>query len=52
VIVKDGGVPGAAEARRAFMANVERAGFVVTEQREISAEGISFALWTCVESED
>ena len=52
VIVKDGGIPGVAEARREFMTNVERAGFVATEEREISEQGVSFGLWICVESED
>lgn len=52
VIVKDGGVPGAEEARRAFIGIAERAGFIVTEQREINAQDISFALWTCAVSED
>ena len=51
VIVKDGGVPGAAEARRAFISTVESAGFMVEEERELNLEGISFALWTCVEGD-
>ena len=51
VIVKDGGVPGAKEARRDFVSTVEGAGFVVADQRELNAKGISFALWTCVEGD-
>jgi hypothetical protein len=51
VIVKDGGVPGAKEARRDFVSTVESAGVVVADQRELNAKGISFALWTCVEGD-
>lgn len=49
VIVKDGAVPGAAEARHAWVEKVERAGFAVSEQREISGEGVNFTLWICTE---
>ena len=48
LIVKDGGVPGAAEARRAFISTVESAGFMVEEERELNVEDISFALWIYV----
>ena len=48
VVVKDGAVPGAAEARRTFIATVERAGFVVAEERELNREDITFTFWTCL----
>ena len=50
VIVKDVAVPGAAEARRGLADTVERAGFAVAEQRELTGEGVSFTLWTCLGS--
>jgi len=48
VIVKDGAVPGAAEARRGLVDTVKRGGFLVTDQRELGGEGISFTLWICL----
>ena len=51
VIVKDGRVPGAAEARRTLVGTLEGAGFVVAKHQEVTSEEVSFALWICVEGE-
>lgn len=48
VVVKDGGLPGGAEARRAFVEILTRAGFAVAREEQIDAEGVSFTLWVCV----
>ena len=50
VIVKDGAVPGAAEARRSLVNTLERAGFSVAEQRELDGEGVSFTMWVCLQA--
>ncbi len=47
-IVKDGAVPGAAEARKSLLDRLEAAGFVVVGQCEITSEDVSFTLWTCI----
>jgi ubiquinone/menaquinone biosynthesis C-methylase UbiE len=46
-VVKDGAVPGSAESRRGLAGVLEGAGFVVVDQRQIAAEGVSFTLWIC-----
>jgi len=50
VVVKDGAVPGAARARRQLVDTLKRAGFEVVEQRELSAEGVYFTLWTFLQA--
>lgn len=49
MIVKDGAVPGATKARRELEDILGRAGFRMAEQRELSAEGVSFTLWAFLE---
>ena len=48
VIVKDGEVPGASEARRVLVGTLESAGFVVVNEQEITAEEVNFALWIAI----
>lgn len=50
VVVKDQSVPGAKEALKSLSKMLEDSGFVFSEQKDISAEGISFSLWLCMNS--
>jgi ubiquinone/menaquinone biosynthesis C-methylase UbiE len=51
VFVRDAGVPGASEARRTLVDAVARAGFLVTTERRIEADGVSFTMWICETTE-
>jgi len=51
VVVKDRAVPGATRARHQLVDAVERVGFQVAEQRELSQEGVHFALWIFIRTE-
>jgi len=45
VVVKDASVPGAREARRAFVDALARAGFVVSREEQIEGDDVRFTLW-------
>jgi SAM-dependent methyltransferase len=47
VVVKDGGLPGGAGARRRFVDRLARAGFEVVRTREIEEGEIGFVMWEC-----
>jgi ubiquinone/menaquinone biosynthesis C-methylase UbiE len=47
VVVKDASVPGGAGARRDFLGALVRAGFGVSEEKEVDGEGVRFTMWVC-----
>jgi ubiquinone/menaquinone biosynthesis C-methylase UbiE len=47
VVVKDAGLPGEQEARRAFVDALARAGFVVSREEQIEGDDVRFTLWEC-----
>jgi len=47
VVVKDGGVPGGADARRAFLADLSRSGFGVDEERSLCEGEVACTMWQC-----
>ncbi len=47
VVVKDGGLPNGAEARRLFMDKLLTAGFTVVSEQTITDEDIVFMQWVC-----
>jgi ubiquinone/menaquinone biosynthesis C-methylase UbiE len=47
VAVKDAGLPGGTEARRAFVNALGRAGFAISKEEELGAEDVHFTLWIC-----
>ena len=47
VVVKDGGVPGGAKARRAFVNDLAIAGFQAVTERRIKDGDVSFTMWIC-----
>ncbi|RLW69668.1 MAG: hypothetical protein B6D68_01770 [spirochete symbiont of Stewartia floridana] len=51
-VVKDDGVSGGAEARRAFLDGLAASGFDVTSERAIEGEDVSFTMWLCAEGLD
>ena len=51
VIVKDQGLPGVDEALQRLAAALEREGFEVGDEREITADDVTFTLWRCIERE-
>lgn len=50
VIVKDGSVPGASKVREALVDEIQRFSFKVLDQQQLSGEGVTFTMWTCVSS--
>ncbi|MBN1428480.1 MAG: class I SAM-dependent methyltransferase [Anaerolineae bacterium] len=48
VIVKDGSVPGASTACKALVDEIQKFNFNVLNQQQVSAEGVTFTMWTCV----
>lgn len=47
VVVKDGGLPGGAEARRRFLGALEQAGLGVTDERSLAEGDVSCTMWVC-----
>lgn len=47
VVVKDRAVPGASVAERGLVADLERAGFEVRNQRVLSEGDVTCTMWTC-----
>jgi SAM-dependent methyltransferase len=47
VVVRDAGVPGARDARRALLDALDPAGFVVSREEQIEGEDVRFTLWIC-----
>ena len=47
VVVKDESVPGAGEARQAFVDALARTGFAVSREERVNGEGVRFTLWIC-----
>jgi ubiquinone/menaquinone biosynthesis C-methylase UbiE len=47
VIVKDGSVPGASDVRETLVDEIQRFGFEVLEQRELTGQGVTFTMWIC-----
>ena len=45
VVVKDGGVPDAVKANQAFVDALEDAGFSVSSEQHLEADGVSFTIW-------
>lgn len=45
VVVKDRAVPGADKTRHQLVDDLEPVGFQLTEQRELSGEGVHFTMW-------
>ncbi|MEM8484625.1 MAG: class I SAM-dependent methyltransferase [Bacteroidota bacterium] len=48
VIVKDGGLPGGADARQRFVDALEVGRFSIASEREMKEGSVSFTLWACV----
>ena len=46
-VVKDGGVPGGAEARGAFVDGLVASGFEVTSEQALAGEDVAFTMWQC-----
>lgn len=47
VVVKDGGVPGGADARQAFVKTLAAAGFTIAAERHMEGADVTFTMWTC-----
>lgn len=47
VVVKDGGLPDGTQAQQTFAEMLTRAGFVVSEERAIDEDDVSFMMWIC-----
>lgn len=47
VVVKDGDLPGATKARKAFTDSLESAGFAIAREREIAGDDVTFPMWEC-----
>lgn len=47
VAVKDGGLPGGAEAARAWRSALDRVGLVVQEERVLEEDDVTCTLWIC-----
>ena len=47
IVVKDGGIPGGKNAITAFASALEDTGFIISQERQITGEQISFTLWEC-----
>ncbi|MCB9702129.1 MAG: methyltransferase domain-containing protein [Myxococcales bacterium] len=47
VVVKDGGLPGGAEAKRAFLAELARSGFVVMKEEALAEGDVACTMWVC-----
>jgi SAM-dependent methyltransferase len=47
VVVKDGGLAGGAKAKQAFVAALERAGFVVLKHQTLVEGEVSCTMWVC-----
>jgi hypothetical protein len=47
VVVKDGGLPGGRKAQEAFLGELARAGFAVSQEQKISEGDVSFTMWIC-----
>lgn len=48
VVVKDGGLPNGADAKKEFMAGIEDAGFKVVKEKNIEEGDVAFTQWICV----
>ena len=47
VVVKDGGVPGGAKAKRDFLSELGRAGFHVLDEQALAECDVSCTMWVC-----
>ena len=47
VVVKDGGVPGGAEARRELFDQIGRAGLEILDERTLADDDVSCTMWVC-----
>ena len=47
VVVKDDGVPGAAEAGRAVLDEAERSGYRIASEQPVARDQVSFTIWVC-----
>jgi ubiquinone/menaquinone biosynthesis C-methylase UbiE len=47
VVVKDGAVPGSAAATRDLLADLERAGFAVLDERVLAEGDVTCTMWIC-----
>lgn len=48
VVVKDGAVPGASRAERDLLADLDRAGFTIQDERVLAEGDVTCAMWICV----
>jgi len=47
VVVKDGGLPGGAKAKRDFLAELERAGLTVLNEESLAEGEVTCTMWVC-----
>ena len=47
VVVKDGGLPGGAKAKREFLAELERGGLKVVHERDLAEDDVTCTMWVC-----
>lgn len=47
VVVKDGGVPGGAKARREFLDQIVRAGFEILDEQTLADDDVTCTMWVC-----
>ena len=45
VVVKDGGIPGGKNAKKAFSSALEEAGFIIAQESQVTENQVSFTLW-------
>jgi len=47
VVVKDGGLPGGAKAKREFLVELDRAGLSVMQERDLAEDDVTCTMWVC-----
>ena len=47
VVVKDGGLPGGAKAKRDFLAELERSGLTVMQETNLAEDNVTCTMWVC-----